>query len=55
MTDPTRVAAALAMSEGQSAIADRSQVDGVVLVGVGHAATASKGMAWALCDTVSRK
>jgi hypothetical protein len=31
MTDPTRVAAALAMSEGQSAIADRSQMDGVVL------------------------
>jgi hypothetical protein len=27
----------------------------VVLVGVGHAATAVKGMAWALCETVSRK
>jgi hypothetical protein len=27
----------------------------VVLVGVGHAATVVKGMAWALCETVSRK
>jgi hypothetical protein len=27
----------------------------VVLVGVGDAATAVKGMAWALCDAVSRK